>query len=335
MCLHCTAACFSVLQTTSFMPLYHGFIGSYAQPISALGNAAPSHLLHNSPLPISCTPCCPLHLVIPFLRPPLLILFVTIWISDVLLGFIFSGINSSGISRASFRPQSALTALWLFLSSHPISPWHWHCCSSPRRCSWMVLSDLPLDIFLLVLHDSLLTWPRASTGRACFSISGLSWENISKHNRSSCCLQHHSRSTYPAFHRSLQAQSAPSSWEALGVSPLPWHPSHGTRPADRVLCPASATWLPTSCWGLGTRGGWGATEGCRLSLLLVLQHALRKPKELLESWSIFAPVNTQPWETPWYMQSHGGLMHTTGCCSHFTRSVAMDLHAGLCASRCG
>lgn len=188
LCLHCTAACFSVLQTTSFMPLYHGFIGSYAQPISALGNAAPSHLLHHSPLPISCTPCCPLHLVIPSLRPPLLILFVTIWISDVLLGFIFSGINSSGISRASFRPQSALTALWLFLSSHPISPWHWHCCSSPRRCSWMVLSDLPLDIFLLVLHDSLLTWPRASMGRACFSISGLSWENISKHNRSSCCL---------------------------------------------------------------------------------------------------------------------------------------------------
>lgn len=268
MCLHCTAACFSVLQTTSFMPLYHGFIGSYAQPISALGNAAPSHLLHHSPLPISCTPCCPLHLVIHFLRPPLLILFVTIWISDVLLGFIFSGINSSGISRASFRPQSALTALWLFLSSHPISPWHWHCCSSPRRCSWMVLSDLPLDIFLLVLHDSLLTWPRASTGRACFSISGLSWENISKHNRSSCCLQHHSRSTYPAFHRSLQAQ--PCSFQlgsTRGFTGAP--PSRGTPPMApnrQLLCCAQP--VPPGCpppagdWGHEVAGVPLRAAGC-------------------------------------------------------------------------
>lgn len=75
-----------------------------------------------------------------------------------------------------------------------------------------------------------------------------------------------------------------------------WDPSHGTQLAARVLCPTSATWLLTSCWGPGARGSWGTTEGCRMSLLL---HDLRKPKELLESWSVFAPVNSQPWETPW------------------------------------
>lgn len=165
-CLRCAAACCLCSRQPPSRPY---FTASFA---AMLG---PSQLWAVLLHPTCCTThlcLSPAHLaalstyVIPFLHSPLPILFVTISMYDVLLGFIFSGINSSGISRTSFRPQSALTALWLFLSSHPISPRRWHCCSSPRHCSRMVLSDLPLDIFLLVLCDSLPIWPQASTGRA-------------------------------------------------------------------------------------------------------------------------------------------------------------------------